>query len=78
LTRAADLKRKLDEATDYSEHLGVLVDTMRSSSDHIATMLLAKLRLDESLHDLIVRIQSMPVHVEDNLAMSDNQDGREG
>jgi len=41
-------------------------------------MLLAKLRLDESLHDLIVRIQSMPVHVEDNLAMSDNQDGREG
>jgi len=75
MTRAADL---LDEVTDCSEHLGILVDAMRSSSDQISTMLLAKLRLGESLQDLIVWIQSMPFHIEDNLAMRNDQAGHKG
>jgi len=78
MTRAADLKRRLNEVTDYSEHLGILVDAMRSSSDQISTMLLAKLRLGESLQDLIIWIQSMPVHIEDNLAMRNDQAGHMG
>lgn len=78
LTRAADLKRQLNEAIDYSEHLGILVDAMRSSSIQISTMLLAKLRLGESLQDLIVSIQSMSAHVEDDLAIRNDQAGCEG
>lgn len=58
VTRTADLKRQIEEATNRSEDLGTLVEELRSSTDQNATMLLAKLRLGASVKDLIHSIRS--------------------
>lgn len=58
LTRTADLKRKLLEATGKSDNLDTLVDAMRDGSDEVSTMLLARLRLGASVKDLAYGIRS--------------------
>jgi len=60
LTRTADLKRKLQEATGRSEDLDTLVDAMRHGTDDVSTMLLARLRLGESIEDLVSALRSRP------------------
>jgi hypothetical protein len=60
LTRTADLKRKLQEATGLSEDLDTLVDAMRYGSDDVSTMLLARLRLGEPLEDLVAALRVDP------------------
>lgn len=52
MTRTADLKQKLQDATGKSEDLDLLVDALRSGSDIDSTMLLARLRLGTSVEDL--------------------------
>lgn len=52
LTRTADLKRKLLEATGRSDNLDTLVDAMRDGTDEVSTMLLARLRLGATVKDL--------------------------
>lgn len=58
LTRTADLKRKLQEATGRSEDLDTLVDAMRYGTDEVSTMLLARLRLGEPLEDLVTALRT--------------------
>jgi hypothetical protein len=58
LTRTADLKRKLLEANGRVADLGELVDAMRSGTDQTSSMLLAKLRLGESLESLLSDIRN--------------------
>ena len=58
LTRTADLKRKLQEATGRSEDLDTLVDAMRYGTDDVSTMLLARLRLGESIEDLVSALRT--------------------
>lgn len=57
LTRTADLKRKLLEATGRSDNLDTLVDAMRDGTDEVSTMLLAKLRLGATVKDLASSIR---------------------
>lgn len=57
MTRTADLKKKLQEATGRSVDLDTLVDAMRHSTDDVSTMLLAKLRLGASIEDLAFEIR---------------------
>jgi hypothetical protein len=56
LTRTADLKRKLQEANGRSDDLGALVDAMRSGTDQTSSMLLARLRIGDSLSELLSNI----------------------
>jgi hypothetical protein len=58
LTRTADLKRKLQEATGRSEDLDTLVDAMRYGTDEVSTMLLARLRLGEPIEDLVTALRT--------------------
>jgi hypothetical protein len=62
LTRTADLKRKLIEANGRSEDLSQLVDAMRSGTDQTSSMLLARLRIGDSLDELLsnIRLDSSP------------------
>lgn len=55
MTRTEDLKRKLSDAAERFDDLSILVEAMRSSSDDVSTMLLARLRLGASVK---VRTQS--------------------
>lgn len=57
LTRTADLKRKLVAANGRSDNLGELVDAMRSGSDQTSSMLLARLRIGDSLEALLSNIR---------------------
>jgi len=57
LTRTADLKRKLQEATGRFEDLDTLVDAMRFGTDDVSTMLLARLRLGEPIEDLVAALR---------------------
>jgi hypothetical protein len=60
--RVADLKRKLLEAKGRSDDLGELVGAMRSGTDQTSSMLLAKLRLGDSLESLLssIRLDESP------------------
>jgi hypothetical protein len=62
LTRVADLKRKLLEAKWRSGDLGELVGAMRSGTDQTSSMVLAKLRLGDSLESLLssIRLDESP------------------
>jgi hypothetical protein len=57
LTRTANLKRKLLEANRIADDLGELVGAMRSGTDQTSSMLLAKLRLGDSLESLLSNIR---------------------
>jgi hypothetical protein len=58
LTRTADLKRKLQEATGRSDDLDTLVNAMRYGTDEVSTMLLARLRLGEPIEDLVTALRT--------------------
>jgi hypothetical protein len=62
LTRIADLKKKLLEVNRLSDDLGELVGAMRSGTDQTSSMLLAKLRLGDSLESLLsnIRLEESP------------------
>lgn len=53
LTRTADLKKKLCEATRRSDNLDTLVNAMRYGTDQASSMLLAKMRFGMSLQVLL-------------------------
>jgi hypothetical protein len=57
LTRNADLRQRLVEANSYTVDINMLVNEMRTNSDAIATTLLAKLRLGDSIEDLATGIR---------------------
>jgi hypothetical protein len=71
LTRTADLKRKLQEATGRSEDLDTLIHAMRHGTDDVSTMLLARLRLGEPIEDLVaaLRTDSPPSVERDHIDM---------
>lgn len=73
LTRTADLKRKLMEATGRSENLDTLVDAMRYGSDEVSTMLLARLRLGTSVKDLARGIRTDASAAEQNQPMQSSE-----
>lgn len=52
LTRNADLRQRLADANDHAIDINMLVHEMRTNTDAVATTLLAKLRLGDSIHDL--------------------------
>lgn len=58
LTRNADLKQRLAEADMRSADINVLVNDMRNNTDEIATTLLAKLRLGDTIKDLATGIRA--------------------
>lgn len=60
MTRVADLKRKLVEASEQSDDLHSLVDAMRSDTDQVSTMLLARLRLGASIQELVGSLRLDP------------------
>jgi hypothetical protein len=57
LTRNADLRQRLVEANSYTVDINMLVNEMRTNTDAIATTLLAKLRLGDSIEDLATGIR---------------------
>ena len=57
LTRNADLRQRLAEANDHAIDINMLVHDMRTNTDAVATTLLAKLRLGDSIHDLATVIR---------------------
>lgn len=69
LTRTADLKRKLVEASGRSDNLDTLVHAMRDGSDEVSTMLLARLRLGVSVKDLALSIRSDASEAEQKISM---------
>ena len=66
LTRTADLKRKLQEANGRSDDLDELVGAMRHGSDQTSTMLLARLRLGDTLAELLTNIRLVELPGEEN------------
>ncbi|OQO12122.1 hypothetical protein B0A48_02761 [Cryoendolithus antarcticus] len=52
-TRSAAVRQKLEAAEERQEDLSRLMEAMRSSTDQVSTMLLARLRLGEPIEDLI-------------------------
>lgn len=58
LTRNAELRQRLAKANSHSADINILVNDMRTNTDAIATMLLAKLRLGESVADLAIGIRA--------------------
>lgn len=62
LTRTADLKRRLEAANLKGDELGELVGAMRLGSDQTSSMLLARLRLGDSMETLLsnIRIDESP------------------
>ncbi|KAK6443232.1 hypothetical protein LTR95_000056 [Oleoguttula sp. CCFEE 5521] len=61
-TRGAAVRQKLEAAEERQEDLNRLMEAMRSSTDQVSTMLLARLRLGEPIEDLIdsVRVSNNP------------------
>lgn len=57
LTRNADLRQRLSEANSHSVDIDTLVHDMRTNTDAVATTLLAKLRLGDSIEDLATGIR---------------------
>lgn len=57
LTRNADLRQRLAEANDHAIDINTLVHDMRTNTDAVATTLLAKLRLGDSIQDLATGIR---------------------
>jgi hypothetical protein len=57
LTRNADLRQRLTEANDHAIDINMLVNDMRTNTDAVATTLLAKLRLGDSIRDLATGIR---------------------
>jgi len=57
LTRNADLRQRLTDANLHAIDINTLVHDMRTNSDAVATTLLAKLRLGDSIQDLATGIR---------------------
>jgi len=57
LTRNADLRQRLTDANLHASDINTLVHDMRTNSDAVATTLLAKLRLGDSIQDLATGIR---------------------
>ena len=57
LTRNADLRRRLSDANANAVDINMLVHDMRTNTDAVATTLLAKLRLGDSIQDLATGIR---------------------
>jgi hypothetical protein len=57
LTRNADLRQRLTDANSHTVDINMLVNEMRTNTDAIATTLLAKLRLGDSIEDLATGIR---------------------
>ena len=57
LTRNADLRQRLAEANEHAIDINTLVHDMRTNTDAVATTLLAKLRLGDSIQDLATGIR---------------------
>jgi hypothetical protein len=57
LTRNADLRQRLADANDHAIDINMLVNDMRTNTDAVATTLLAKLRLGDSIRDLATGIR---------------------
>lgn len=57
LTRNADLRQRLTDANSHSVDINMLVHDMRTNTDAVATTLLAKLRLGDSIEDLATGIR---------------------
>lgn len=53
LTRTADLKRKLLQANERSDDLDELIGAMRHGTDQTSTMVLARLRMGDTLETLL-------------------------
>lgn len=70
LTRTADLKRKLQEANGRSDDLDELVGAMRHGTDQTSTMLLARLRLGDTLAELLTKIRLDESPNEENQSLS--------
>jgi hypothetical protein len=58
LTRNADLRQRLADANEHAIDINMLVQDMRTNTDEIATTLLAKLRLGDSVQDLASGIRA--------------------
>lgn len=71
MTRTADLKQKLQDATARSDDLDLLVDAMRTGTDEVSTMLLAKLRLGASVEALVRNMKHEPALTEDSASPSE-------
>ncbi|KAM0722859.1 hypothetical protein Q7P37_001057 [Cladosporium fusiforme] len=74
LTRTADLKQKLVDATGRFDNLDTLVDAMRDGSDEVSTMLLARLRLGTSVGDLAMGIRLDAASAEQHVRNSSTED----
>ena len=57
LTRNADLRQRLADANEHAIDINMLVHDMRTNTDAVATTLLAKLRLGDSIQDLATGIR---------------------
>jgi len=57
LTRNADLRQRLADANEHAIDINTLVHDMRTNTDAVATTLLAKLRLGDSIQDLATGIR---------------------
>ena len=57
LTRNADLRQRLEDANLNAIDINMLVHDMRTNTDAVATTLLAKLRLGDSVQDLATGIR---------------------
>lgn len=58
LSRTADLKGRLEEVTRHVDTLEALIAAMRWGDDQTSTTLLAKLRLGDSLEDIVRSIRA--------------------
>ena len=67
MTRAEDLRQRLVVADTHTEDIKTLVHDMRNNTDHIATTLLAKLRLGASIQDLAAGIRAGTTSSDDTI-----------
>lgn len=58
MTRMQGLQQQLEQRTEDHDRLMVLMNALQHSSDDIATLLLARLRIGESIDELISSIES--------------------
>lgn len=72
MTRAEDLRQRLVVADTHTEDIKTLVHDMRNNTDHIATTLLAKLRLGASIQDLAAGIRAGTTSSDDTIGPQAN------
>jgi hypothetical protein len=68
-TRSNDLKRKLREPSAKARAFGLVLEIMRKGTDHQASTVLARLRIGETLKEILCSLPISTIHVNSDVQL---------